>query len=28
VVKLKPGEAHPHLLRWREAVGRRASMGL
>ncbi|MEY2840559.1 MAG: hypothetical protein RJB60_2858 [Pseudomonadota bacterium] len=28
VVKLKPGEAHPHLLRWREALGRRPSMTL
>jgi glutathione S-transferase len=28
VVKLKPGEAHPHLLRWREAMGTRASMSL
>ncbi len=28
VVKLKPGEAHPHLLRWREALGARASMSL
>jgi glutathione S-transferase len=28
VVKLKPGGAHPHLLRWREALGRRPSMTL
>jgi len=26
VVKLKPTEGHPHLLRWREAMGLRASM--
>jgi glutathione S-transferase len=28
VVKVKPGEQHPHLLRWRAAMGRRASMSL
>jgi glutathione S-transferase len=28
VVKVKPGEAHPHLLRWRAAMGERASMAL
>jgi glutathione S-transferase len=28
VVKVKPGEAHPHLLRWRAAMGERASMTL
>ena len=26
VVKVKPGESHPHLQRWREAMGLRASM--
>lgn len=26
VVKLKPGEQHPHLLRWRLAMGQRAAM--
>jgi glutathione S-transferase len=26
--KVKPGEQHPNLLRWRAAMGRRASMGL
>ena len=26
VVKLKPSEAHPHVLRWREAMGLRPSM--
>ncbi len=26
VVKVKPGESHPHLLRWRAAMGTRASM--
>ena len=28
VVKVKPGPAHPHLLRWREAMAQRASMAL
>ncbi|MFT4103860.1 MAG: glutathione S-transferase [Burkholderiaceae bacterium] len=28
VVKIVPGEQHPELLRWREAMGRRASMAL
>lgn len=26
IVKLKPGEQHPHLLRWREAMAGRPSM--
>ncbi len=26
-VKVKPGEAHPHLLRWREAMLARGTMG-
>ena len=28
VVKVKPGEAHPHLLRWRERMAARPSMAL
>lgn len=28
VVKVRAGEAHPHLLRWREGMGRRGSMAL
>lgn len=28
VVKVRVTEAHPHLLRWREAMGRRPSMSL
>ena len=28
VVKVKPGEQHPHLLRWRAAMALRASMSL
>ena len=28
VVKLKPGEQHPHLLRWRAAMAQRPSMAL
>jgi len=28
VVKLKPGEQHPHLLRWRAALASRPSMSL
>jgi glutathione S-transferase len=28
IVKLKPGEQHPHLLRWRAAMAERASMSL
>jgi glutathione S-transferase len=28
IVKVKPGEQHPHLMRWRAAMGERASMGL
>lgn len=28
VIKQKPGEQHPHVLRWRAAMGQRASMGL
>jgi glutathione S-transferase len=28
IVKVKPGEQHPHLVRWRAAMGGRASMGL
>ena len=28
VVKVKPGEQHPHLQRWRAAMGQRASMSL
>jgi glutathione S-transferase len=27
VVKVRPGEAHPHLLRWRAAMDQRPSMG-
>jgi glutathione S-transferase len=27
VVKVKPGEAHPHLLRWRESMQARGTMG-
>jgi len=27
VVKLKPGDEHPHLRRWREAMGARGTMG-
>lgn len=27
-VKLRPGEQHPHLLRWRAAMGLRPAMGL
>ncbi len=26
IVKIKPGEQHPHLLRWRAEMGRRRSM--
>ena len=28
VVKVKPSEQHPHLIRWRAAMGERASVGL
>jgi glutathione S-transferase len=28
VVKDKPSEAHPHLVRWRAAMGHRAAVGL
>ena len=28
VVKVKPGDAHPHLLRWRERMATRPSMAL
>jgi len=28
VVKVKPGDTHPHLLRWRQAMAGRASMKL
>jgi glutathione S-transferase len=28
VVKVRPGERHPHLLRWRAAMGQRPSMAL
>jgi glutathione S-transferase len=28
VVKVRPGAEHPHLQRWREAMGRRPSMAL
>jgi glutathione S-transferase len=28
VVKVRVSEAHPHLMRWREAMGRRPSMSL
>ena len=28
VVKIKPGEQHPHLQRWRTAMGQRPSMSL
>jgi glutathione S-transferase len=28
VVKIKPGEQHPHLQRWREALAQRPSMSL
>jgi len=28
IVKLKPGERHPHLLRWRAAMAERPSMSL
>lgn len=28
VVRVKPGEQHPHLVRWRAAMGQRASMAL
>ena len=27
IVKVKPGEQHPHLVRWRAAMGERASVG-
>jgi glutathione S-transferase len=27
VVKIKPGDAHPHVLRWRESLAQRASIG-
>lgn len=28
IVKVKPGEAHPHLIKWREAMAQRPSMSL
>ncbi|MGE0331190.1 MAG: glutathione S-transferase family protein [Ramlibacter sp.] len=28
IVKVRPGEQHPHLVRWRAAMGKRASIGL
>mgnify|MGYP001554741170 CR=1 FL=1 len=28
VVKVKPGDAHPNLLRWRAAMAQRPSMSL
>jgi glutathione S-transferase len=28
VVKIRPGEQHPHLLRWRAAMAQRPSMAL
>lgn len=28
IVKVKPGDEHPHLLRWRAAMGERPSMAL
>ena len=28
IVRVKPGETHPHLLRWRAAMGQRPSMAL
>jgi glutathione S-transferase len=28
IVKVKPGDAHPHLVRWRASMGERASVGL
>lgn len=28
VVKIKPGDAHPHLVRWRERMGARPSVAL
>ena len=28
VAKVKPGEQHPHLVRWRAAMGERHSMKL
>jgi glutathione S-transferase len=28
IIKLKPGEQHPHLLRWRALLGQRASIAL
>lgn len=28
IVKVKPGEQHPHLVRWRAAMGQRASMAV
>jgi hypothetical protein len=28
VVKIKPGDAHAHVLRWRESLGRRVSVGV
>ena len=28
VVKVKPGEAHPHLVRWRALMAQRPSMAL
>ena len=28
IAKVKPGEQHPHLLRWRAALGQRPSMAL
>jgi glutathione S-transferase len=27
VVKVRPGDEHPHLLRWREAMQARGTMG-
>jgi len=28
IVRIKPGDAHPHLLRWREAMAQRPAMSL
>ena len=28
IVKVKPGEQHPHLQRWRSAMAQRSSMAL
>ena len=28
VIRVKPGDEHPHLLRWRQAMARRPAMAL